>query len=65
MWLKMETAAAKGLAASPGKTDEAFYRGQLAAARFFFAHELPKTVFQSELLCSLDDTNLTTDEAWL
>ncbi len=43
--------------------DGAFYDGKLAACRFFFRRELPKTEFQASLLASLDDTAVTLNEA--
>ena len=41
-----------------------FYRGKLAACRFFFAFELPKVAPMLDLLASLDDTTLTMQDAW-
>ena len=59
IWLRQALAAERGLAA--GATGEAreFYEGKLAACRYFFAWELPKTAVQAALLESLDDTCLS------
>ncbi len=54
MWLKQAVAAAPH--ANGPETD--FYRGKLAACRYFFHWELPKTRAQGELLRSLDSTCL-------
>jgi len=61
VWLRQALIAAK---ATPGSDAErAFYDGKLAACRFFFLYELPKTMTQANLLESLDDTVLHLDEA--
>lgn len=49
LWLRQASVAA-GLAA------DHFTQGKIAACRFFFRRELPKTVTQAALLASLDDT---------
>lgn len=54
MWLKQAIAAAPH--ADGPEAD--FYRGKLAACRYFFHWELPKTRAQGELLRSLDSTCL-------
>ncbi|MDP3713834.1 MAG: acyl-CoA dehydrogenase [Mycobacteriales bacterium] len=41
-----------------------FYDGKRQAARFFFAHELPRTGPQLDLLDSLDRTALDMHDAW-
>ena len=46
-------------------SDTDFYRGKLAAARYFFAYELPKTAAQHTLLCSLEALNVELDDACL
>lgn len=57
MWLRMGIAASAGLKAADSESDEAdYYRGKLRACRYFYRWELPKTIAQSELLKSLDDT---------
>ena len=46
-------------------SDTDFYRGKLAAARYFFAYELPKTAAQHTLLRSLEALNVELDDACL
>jgi len=61
IWLHQALAAQRGLQqgrAAQG-TDGAFYRGKLAACRWFYRWELPKTRQWHDLLRSLDDTTLT------
>lgn len=58
MWLRMALVAARALP-DAAEIDQAFYRGKLRAARYFFHWELPKTVAQAALLQSLDDTCLS------
>src|SRR5207248_2085301 len=64
MWLRQAAAAAraleKGIAA-----DGDFYRGKLAACRYFFRWELPRIGPQLALLDSLDSTCLETQPDWL
>ena len=57
IWLRQALAAQRGLARGEA-ADAAFYRGKLAACRWFFRWELPKTRQWHELLRSLDDTTL-------
>ncbi|MEZ5210710.1 acyl-CoA dehydrogenase [Gordonia sp. PP30] len=56
MWLEQ-------LLAAGDKTGD-FYDGKRAAARYFFAYELPKTRAQLDLVSSNDRTTLDTDPAW-
>ena len=56
MWLEQFMAAADG--------EEPFYEGKRQAARFFFAHELPRTGPQFDLLASLDRTSLDMRDEW-
>ncbi|MBK9019777.1 MAG: acyl-CoA dehydrogenase [Sulfuritalea sp.] len=61
IWLRQALAAQRGLQngiAAQG-TDGDFYRGKLAACRWFYRWELPKVRQWHELLRSLDDTTLT------
>ena len=61
IWLRQALAAQRGLvqgSAAQG-TDGDFYRGKLAACRWFYRWELPKVRQWHELLRSLDDTTLT------
>jgi butyryl-CoA dehydrogenase len=62
LWLRQALAAQRGLAA--GGPDADFYRGKLAAARYFFRWELPATAPRHALLRSLDATCLEAEEAW-
>jgi hypothetical protein len=57
-WLAQALVAEAALpAAAAAEAD--FYRGKLAACRFFFRHELPRIQPALRLLRSLDDTALT------
>jgi butyryl-CoA dehydrogenase len=58
IWLRQALAAQRGLHAGAA-TSADFYRGKLAACRWFYRWELPKTRQWHELLRSLDDTTLT------
>ena len=58
IWLRQALAAQRGLTNSIA-ADADFYRGKLAACRWFYRWELPKTRQWHELLRSLDDTTLT------
>ncbi len=58
IWLRQALAAQRGLANGIA-ADADFYRGKLAACRWFYRWELPKTRQWHELLRSLDDTTLT------
>ncbi len=58
IWLRQALAAQRGLQQGIA-VDAAFYRGKLAACRWFYRWELPKTRQWHELLRSLDDTTLT------
>jgi len=58
LWLAQASVADAALPAAAAG-DAAFYRGKLQACRWFFRHELPKTLTQAALLDSLDDTVLT------
>jgi hypothetical protein len=61
IWLQQAQVAMAKLAKGDG--DTAFYEGKLAACRFFFRYELPKTETQARLLGTVDDTSLLIDEA--
>lgn len=43
-WLKQGLTVQAKLQANPSAADAAFYQGKLAAMRYFFAYELPKTL---------------------
>ncbi|KAJ1460191.1 acyl-CoA dehydrogenase/oxidase [Pelagophyceae sp. CCMP2097] len=62
MWLKQGIVAADALAA--GSTEEEFYRGKLHTMRYFFKSELPKVRTMTDLLASLDDTNVEMKNEW-
>ena len=61
IWLRQTIAAQRGLQSgiATQSTDGDFYRGKLAACRWFYRWELPKVRQWHELLRSLDDTTLT------
>ena len=65
LWLEQALAADAGAAAGATPSDAAFYAGKRAAARYFYAYELPKTAASLDLLASLDRTTLDADPAWL
>ncbi|MBN8474323.1 acyl-CoA dehydrogenase [Sulfuritalea sp.] len=60
IWLRQTIAAQRGLQSgiATQSTDGDFYRGKLAACRWFYRWELPKVRQWHELLRSLDDTTL-------
>ena len=64
MWLRQAVAATRGLKSARGG-DADFYRGKLAACRYFFRWELPRIGPQLALLDSLDSTCLEAQPAWL
>jgi hypothetical protein len=57
IWLRQALAAQRGLQRAIA-ADADFYRGKLAACRWFYRWELPKVRQWHELLRSLDDTTL-------
>jgi hypothetical protein len=61
-WLEQALAAEAALPAARGE-DREFLAGKLAACRFFFRHELPRTGPPLSLLRTLDDTALTIPDA--
>ncbi len=63
LWLKQATVAEKGLQSAQGD-DVNFYKGKLAACRYFYRYELPSVYTRFELLNQLDDTclNMAVDE---
>jgi butyryl-CoA dehydrogenase len=67
IWLRQAIAACRGINAgltSGNKADEDFYRGKLAACRYFFNWELPKTQPQHALLRALEPTCLGMKPEW-
>ncbi len=63
-WIWLEQALVAGRSMTGDVEGDAFYRGKLAACRYFFAFELPKVGPMLDLLASLDDTALTMQDAW-
>lgn len=61
-WLRQAIAAQEGLATVDSEGDRAFYRGKLAAFRYFFRYELPLVMPKLALVRSLDDTCLSISE---
>ena len=66
MWLKQATVAAKALDwnTAMAADEQAFYRGKLQAAQFFYHWELPKCAAWCDLLESLDTTALDMQDEW-
>jgi hypothetical protein len=64
LWLKQARVAALALAEQPHDADVAFYRGKLAANRYFFNYELPQIGPWAELLVSVDDTCYSMEAGW-
>jgi alkylation response protein AidB-like acyl-CoA dehydrogenase len=62
MWLRAAAIAARRLEA--GTSEEAFYRGKLQAASYFFRWELPKTAQWCDLLEAIDTTTLDMQDDW-
>jgi butyryl-CoA dehydrogenase len=62
MWLRQAVAAKRRLGLPDPDRD--FLEGKLAACRYFFAYELPKTRMQRALLDRLDDTTLKMRPEW-
>jgi alkylation response protein AidB-like acyl-CoA dehydrogenase len=58
-WLRQGLAAQKALEGGCKRADENFYRGKLATLRYFFAYELPKTVWLFQRL--MEDDHLTVE----
>ena len=63
IWLRQAIAVSRGLTLQ-NAADEDFYRGKLAAARYFFKWELPKTQAQHALLRALEPTCREMKEEW-
>ncbi|MFL9991859.1 acyl-CoA dehydrogenase [Paraburkholderia sediminicola] len=64
VWLEQALVASAALAGGKHAQDDAFYRGKLAAAAYFFRWELPRVTAQFDLLASLDRTTLDMQDAW-
>jgi butyryl-CoA dehydrogenase len=64
MWLRQARAALRALPAARGAEAD-FYQGKLAACRYFFRFELPKTAHLLSLVEGLDPTCQETRPSWL
>jgi alkylation response protein AidB-like acyl-CoA dehydrogenase len=60
-WLELGLVAKRSLSGGP---DDDYYRGKLAACRYFFVYELPKVGPMMDLLEALDTTTLDMQDAW-
>lgn len=66
MWLRQASAASAGLTRDNISQEQAdFYRGKLAACRYFQAHEMGRIPHWLELFSRMDRTVLDTDPDWL
>ena len=63
-WLRQALVAQRALDKGVDATDEAFYRGKLQAAQWFFRWELPKVTAQLALLRTMDDSHRAMRDAW-
>jgi butyryl-CoA dehydrogenase len=63
IWLMQALAAQRGLATA-NEAERDFYTGKLQAARYCCLWELPATLPQFDLLCGVEDTPLTMQDAW-
>jgi len=63
IWLRQALVAQRALATAVGD-DVDFYRGKLAACRYFYRYELPKVSERCALLARGDDTCLAMNERW-
>lgn len=64
MWLRQASVAARALASATGE-DVAFYRGKLAAARYFYAYELGRLDHWLPILSRLEPAPLEVQPDWL
>ncbi|MCV0394587.1 MAG: acyl-CoA dehydrogenase [Rhizobiaceae bacterium] len=63
-WMWLRQARATLVMKAEGRGGEGFSDGKLAACRYFFRYELPKTGPQRDLLDALDDTTLAIRPDW-
>jgi Acetyl-CoA dehydrogenase C-terminal like/Acyl-CoA dehydrogenase, C-terminal domain len=63
-WLRQATVAQRALDGGVDAVNEAFYRGKLQAAQWFFRWELPKVATQLALLRTLDDSHRAMRDEW-
>ncbi|MCW9001415.1 MAG: acyl-CoA dehydrogenase [Rhodospirillales bacterium] len=64
VWLSQALAARRALDAGEGINEAGFYKGKLAACRYFFAWELPRIGSWAKGLSRLDRTCLDMEDAW-
>jgi alkylation response protein AidB-like acyl-CoA dehydrogenase len=64
IWLEQAIVADAALSANRSNEDEAFYRGKLATAAYFFKWELPRATVQLDLLETFDRTTLDMQDVW-
>lgn len=66
MWLRQATVASARLeAGNLSSDDEDFYRGKVAACRYFFAHEMGRIDNWLAIFSRMDRTTLDTRATWL
>jgi butyryl-CoA dehydrogenase len=64
LWLRQATVAHRALAGGVSGVEEAFYRGKVHTARYYFAHELPRTETDAALLGRIDTTTFDMAHDW-
>ncbi len=64
-WLQQAIKAHQGLQQTEVADEQDFYNGKLAALRYFFEYELPKTLGLHQRLQSKERVTLDTKEAWI
>jgi butyryl-CoA dehydrogenase len=64
VWLRLASAACRGLAGTPDQADIDFYRGKVHAARYYIEWELPVTQSQFALLGEVNAVPLEMRDAW-
>lgn len=64
LWLKQGVVASSALATKVHASEQDFYQGKLQAMQYFFKFDLPEIEVWSKILCALDDTTYTMQEAW-
>ncbi len=64
LWLRQASVAQRMLASGAAASDESFYRGKVHTARYYFAHELPKTITDGALLDRIDTTAFDMAHDW-
>ena len=64
VWLRIASAAVRGLAVTPTAADAAYYHGKVQAARYWIEWELPVTASQFALLRAGNTVALDMRDAW-